>query len=188
MLFKTNENTVSICGISKHISKSDRSKFVFIPKNSFSVTIKEFTKKQEICSITFLCYQNTYGEILVLNTDKRLCKKPIVSKKVEEDLRYNTIEYCKALIRFFNNNLVKTNINGYDIFFPLNNEECKLVFKNRDSDGRRKPLIYTVDDYTRKSKNGKTINVSKHIRGCSDLKINGKDYTILVGLNNKDFF
>lgn len=180
-------NGVITMTISKHISKTDRKKFIYIPKNSFTVSICEFSKKQEVCNVSFICYQDTYGKFLILNADKRLCKNP-VSEKVINDLRHNVIEYGKSLMRFFNNNLVKTNVNGYNLYFPLNNEECKTVFKNRDTDGRRKPLIYTVDEYMRKSKTGKIINVSKHIRGCSELKVNGKDYTILVGLQNKDFF
>ena len=73
------------------------------------------------------------------------------------------------------------NYNGVEVMIPIESHSAKKTFKNRDKDetGVKRHLIHNVSEHDRINlKNADSVQA--HLRGCSDLTINGLKVTLMA--------
>ena len=73
------------------------------------------------------------------------------------------------------------NYNGVEAMIPIESHSAKKTFKNRDKDetGVKRHLIHNVSEHDRINlKNADSVQ--SHLRGCSDLTINGLKVTLMA--------
>ena len=73
------------------------------------------------------------------------------------------------------------NYNGVEVMIPIESRSAKKTFKNRDKDeiGVKRHLIHNVSEHDRINlKNADSVQ--SHLRGCSDLTINGLKVTLMA--------
>lgn len=164
----------------KSIPKSIKSKFIFIPRNSVLVTMVEGD-----ISLNLVITQDNYGKIIICDLDKRLSRK--VKKldiNMHKDLIYNIRCYFEIISDMLKKDIVALVCDDDYIYFPMDHKDIVEVFKNRDSDGRRTPIVYGVDSF-RRIYAKKTSVVKSHLRGIGEVFDRGRRYEIIVGYENK---
>lgn len=162
----------------KKIPRNVKIKFRCLPRNTFYMLFKESNQ-----DLGIVVTQDNYNNISILDCDARFRRCPVpLPDKNKRDLIFNIRCYFEILNYFLQNDYLQYEYGDTTVYIPLDHDSIKNVFKNRDTIGRRSPIMYGVDSFTRLYKNS-VITVKSHLRGICEVSQEGVNFKIIAGVD-----